>query len=541
MIRKYLFFIILAIAIFLRFWQLGNIPSGVHTDEADMGYSAYSILNSGLDPKGLFNPLAFSDNNTGGTHPPVYTYILLPLVKVMGLNIFVERLPSAVAGVFSVVVLYFLLRKLSNSDSVSLIGTTLFTLNPWTLHMSRQGLLEALCILVILLGVYLFIKARDKPFFYYISAFLFGISLFVYNAPKIFLPAFLPFLFYYQKDNLLKYKKYAIVFLLIVGVFYLGIAQMLFFGEDKGRYSRESVFSFDVEAQVNSERFQTTAPLKLSSIFHNKLTVDLKRFETSYIHIFSLDWFFGNGTENLQHGVGNHGEFYLFELPFFFLGMYYLFRRRRNLFIFVFGWMLAGALPGGLTTGNYALRSVLVLPSPIIFSSFGIWYFFEHMKHTMPKKLLPAKAIFAAVAVIFIASYLFTYFFDYPVYASEWWSKQQDDAIQYAITKQHDFPHVFLDGGEPWAITYAYYTKLDPKIYQSSSKNWKMYKNIPVMQIDNITFGNFPLDKVEKPSDYFPKGSLLITRGDNFPGASSVKTFFDPGKIRPIFRVFVVQ
>ena len=63
MFKKYfLLLLILLLALFLRFWQLGEIPSGIHMDEADTGYSAYSILKTGLSQYGTFNLLALEES-----------------------------------------------------------------------------------------------------------------------------------------------------------------------------------------------------------------------------------------------------------------------------------------------------------------------------------------------------------------------------------------------------------------------------------------------------------------------------------------------
>ena len=40
---------ILLLAAFLRFYKLGQVPSGFVNDEAAFGYNAYSILKTGRD------------------------------------------------------------------------------------------------------------------------------------------------------------------------------------------------------------------------------------------------------------------------------------------------------------------------------------------------------------------------------------------------------------------------------------------------------------------------------------------------------------
>lgn len=314
---------------------------------------------------------------------------------------------------------------------------------------------------------------------------------------------------------------------------------LTFFQGGLEHFSRASIFG-SIAENVDYERFQTKAPLWLSSIFHNKLSVSLKRFETSYSSIFSMNWLFINGSGNLQHAVGNHGEFYLFELPFFFIGMCLAFKKNFKLGIFLLGWMLIGALPGGLTSGNYAYRSVLVLPVPIIFSSLGISWFWNLSQKNHILKLVGRTSLLAIMS-IFISSYLVTYFFDYPVYASEYWSKQQNDAVKFVIQNKNKYKNVFVDGGEPWAIGYAFFNTVDPKIYQNAYRNQSKFKDVTVMKIDNISFGMFQLQYIKDPSAFFPRNSLIITNAVNFPKEKFIKSFNDPGRIRAIFKVFEVK
>lgn len=539
--KKYIILaLVFIIAVFLRFWQLDSIPPGVHVDEADTGYSAYSLLKTGLDPHGEFNLLALTDSNTGGTHPPLYTYLLIPLVKFFGLNIFVERLPSAIFGSLSVLLVFFIFSKLFKSFPLSVLVAFLFALNPWALHISRQGLLEAQSLFFVLLGVVLLLHSDKNKYFLIFSALSFGLSLYSYDAPKIFLPPFLLLIFYYYSDKLIKLKKYLVIFLLIFLIFYGSIVHLTFFQEDIVDYSRSSIFS-SIPENVNSERTLTTAPLWLSSIFHNKLTVAVKRFETSYFSSFSINWLFVNGSGNLQHAVGNHGQFFLFELPFFFVGIYLAFKKNIKLGIFLLGWMLLGALPGGLTTGNYAYRSVHVLPIPIIFSSLGIIWFWKILSKSKFILKYGLGLIFLTSALVFISSYLFTYFFDYPVYASEYWAKQQGDAIKYIGSSKNKYEKIFVDGGEPWAITYAYLYKVDPLSYQKAFKNQEIYRDRKIIRIDNIYFGILSLREVSTPSAFFPKNSMIVTNANNFPKKSYIKSFEDPGNVREIFKVFTVE
>ena len=82
-IRKVFFFIVL-LAIFLRFYQLGKNPPHLNWDEAALGYNAYSLLSTGRDEYGKSFPLSF--RSFDDYKPPLYVYLTIPSVAVFGLN-----------------------------------------------------------------------------------------------------------------------------------------------------------------------------------------------------------------------------------------------------------------------------------------------------------------------------------------------------------------------------------------------------------------------------------------------------------------------
>ena len=105
---------IVLIAVFLRVWDLGNTPPSPDWDETALGYNAYSILKTGRDEYGNFLPLtirSFDDYK-----PPLYVYVAIPFVAFLGLDTWVVRLPSVVAGVLAVIGTFLLVQELLRYD-----------------------------------------------------------------------------------------------------------------------------------------------------------------------------------------------------------------------------------------------------------------------------------------------------------------------------------------------------------------------------------------------------------------------------------------
>lgn len=103
---KILLFAIVIIAFLLRFIDLGKVPNGLNVDEVAFGYNAYSIAKTARDENGKFLPLVFE--SYGDFKPPIYVYLTVIPVSIFGLNEFSVRFISALTGVLSVLVAYFL-------------------------------------------------------------------------------------------------------------------------------------------------------------------------------------------------------------------------------------------------------------------------------------------------------------------------------------------------------------------------------------------------------------------------------------------------
>src|SRR3989344_7181611 len=118
---------ILLLAAFLRFYKLGQVPSGFVNDEAAFGYNAYSLLKTGRDEFDESWPVIFHSFGEGKL--PAYIYLTIPSVAAFGLTEFAVRLPSALFGVLTVLVV----------SRWSLLAALVLATLPWHIHFSRAA------------------------------------------------------------------------------------------------------------------------------------------------------------------------------------------------------------------------------------------------------------------------------------------------------------------------------------------------------------------------------------------------------------------
>src|SRR3990167_2037931 len=99
-----LFVFVLLVGVIVRFYKLGEIPNSLDWDEVSQGYNAYSILTTGMDEFGISYPSTIRSFNDFKT--PVYVYLTTIPVGIFGLSPFSVRLPSALFGSLSIVLVY---------------------------------------------------------------------------------------------------------------------------------------------------------------------------------------------------------------------------------------------------------------------------------------------------------------------------------------------------------------------------------------------------------------------------------------------------
>ena len=136
------------------------MPNALNCDEASAGYEAFSLLNYGIDRNGNHNPSFLVAWGSGQN--ALLTYLIIPLIKIFGLKTIAIRLPMAILGCVSLVILYLLLRKISNKK-LAIIGLAFFAICPWHIMKSRWGLESNLFPDLILIFAYMLIKGiEDK-------------------------------------------------------------------------------------------------------------------------------------------------------------------------------------------------------------------------------------------------------------------------------------------------------------------------------------------------------------------------------------------
>ena len=120
---------VLSVAAFLRLYDLATIPGGLLTDEAFNGLDALRIIDGD-------RPIFLVENNG---REPLFIYLQAISIAFLGQSALSLRVVSAILGIMTVVVSYFLAKRMFG-NRVALLATGWLALSLWHRHFQSDRL-----------------------------------------------------------------------------------------------------------------------------------------------------------------------------------------------------------------------------------------------------------------------------------------------------------------------------------------------------------------------------------------------------------------
>jgi 4-amino-4-deoxy-L-arabinose transferase-like glycosyltransferase len=479
---------VLFLALVLRVYHLDSNPPGLTPDEASLGYNAYSILKTGKDEYGTVMPIIFK--SFGDYKPGLYVYLAVPAIATLGLNETAVRLPSVVAGIFTVYLIYLITKKLFKNERLALISLIVAATNPWLIYFSRGAWEVNVALTLTLAGIYFFLKSLEKNKLIILSAFFFALTLVDYQGAKLSTGIVLVILALLYWRELIKFKYKYLTFAFIVGLIISAPIVISLFSGQGGRLTVFSVFSYPRPADYLNA-FLKEGNVQKGSIsynfFYNEPLNFFRGIAGRFFNHFSVRFLFFEGDwANPRHTPPYQGVLVIGDIIFLAMGAVALLKHKITKEIaFVLIWLLLATLPAILSRDQvHAVRSFQLSIPLIIIISFGVNYMIQNSKKIF---ILIAFGIYAATYVYFLDSY----FVHQPIHNSQYWQygyKQMVEAItpiqknykQIEIEQSYDQPYIY----------FLFYQKYDPAKWQKQAY-LKVDNGLDVghvEKLDNICF-----------------------------------------------------
>lgn len=512
----------------IRLIFLSVIPSGINNDELHFVMNAKSIFYGFTNIEGNLNPLKLGE---------VSSFIFSPIIGPFPSNLFTARLPYALIGCLSVVLIYLITNKLTGNISLAIISALVVSINPWAIYVSRTSFDAPVAIFLYLLTIYLL--SFPKNIYFLLSAFT-GILAFnayigtkVIYFPLIVFSSYFLWKFNHQKKSK-QYLAVTIFSLLITINFIAGLSKNIV----ASRINEiQTPNSQTIKDQVNLERRQSLQIPIIRKLLTNKYTVYIKNFTKKYLYNFSTDIFFINGDHAATGSLWMHGYFYYFDFILIILGIIYLYLNHTNFLIFLSGLVLLSPIPEAIrsdTLPAYVFHSSFQFYYICIFIAAGIIFLWK----LFPKKLFRSTIIFMYFLSFF--NFIDIYFFKSPIYQPEAFKFSQHVLAKYIILETEKNREIFVLTREPEVIfrSYLFYTNFYKR------NKYELIKNIYAQSKDVFILNNIHFINHIK---YLPneKNFSLIYETNNFDFIKDkllyISNLSDAGNIYSIDRGFSCQ
>jgi len=356
------FALIIATAVFFRFYHLQQTPPGLYPDEAMNGVNTLIANDTG-------NYQVFYPDNNG--REGLFINIQALSVKIFGIHPWALRGVSAVIGVLTVIGLYMLTKELFDWH-IAALSSFMLAISFWHVNFSRIGF-RAIMVPFILVYTFHFlwrgIKSLRLSYFFW-AGVLGGLGFYTYTsyriAPLIAIVLFIAYWEYLKKT--FDHSKYEHTHnqllrgfaLMMIVAFIVVIPLGLYFFHHPDQIMEQSGLSVFNQPNplhaLGESVVQTLAMFNFSGDWNNRHNIPGAPMLPWPIGIFFVIGF----IKELWHWLGRkHGHF-------------------SPLHTFLFGWFFIMLLPGFLSIqAPHAIRTMGVLPVLMIFTGRGIWWTFK--------------------------------------------------------------------------------------------------------------------------------------------------------------------
>lgn len=488
--------VIVVLAAILRLTWLSRYPVSLNVDEVAIGYDAFSILKSGKDMHGKSWPTVFE--SLGDYKPGLYIYLVAFSELVFGVNEVAVRIPSAIAGIFTVLVLFFLISELTNNQRLAVISSLVLALSPWHIRMSRGATEANLALFLLISGYWLTLRAIRFRSKFNFGVFFLALSTYAYHSEKVIAPLLYfstIWIFYKSAHKTKEWITWTIVFLVLLVPFFKTLDS-----RNQSRLSAKTI-NKDVEIQMVTSRADGNKVIVNTLLTANTIT---KR----YFEYFDFGYVLNKGLNLTNSSNLDLGWFYWLELPFLLYGVGLILKNKEAIFIdkeraqSALSWLVLSPIPASITMDSYhpfRLLSMVVVYVFVI--AIGIDKFIDLAK---ARRYLTFKAIFLVYFISF--AYFVDYFMiQYPKDKSHWQFDPSKEVALTALKNQERFDKIVIDPnfgktgpnivGVP-DLYILFYGQITPKIFRES--------------ITNNGFGKFEFRKIDWNIEQKNKKTLLI-------------------------------
>lgn len=380
------------VALFIRIYKFGSVPGGFNQDGAMAAVDAKALTDYGTDRYGMWHPVHLTAWGYGQMSA-LLSYLMVPFIKLFGLNAITARMPQLLVSIAGLVCLYLFIRDVFGKKA-ALVVTMFASINPWHILQSRWALDCNLYPHFFIMGVYFLNKGLEKRLHLVISMIMFGLCMYCYGISIYTMPVFLLAACIYllvTKKLSIKNAVIALVVYLLVAWPFIATMAINFFKLDTIKTPFFTIPFFPNSVRSNDILFfSDNIGKQLVENFKSLMNVTLLQKK-------DLPW----------NDVENFGTMYLFSMPFAITGIIGVIKdyRKSAGAVLALIFLLTG-IWCGLTTNGVNINRINIVYYPIlIMAGIGICFIIKWIPHAH----WGIAAAYVAAFIMFTHTYFTSY------------------------------------------------------------------------------------------------------------------------------------
>jgi 4-amino-4-deoxy-L-arabinose transferase-like glycosyltransferase len=502
--------LLLFFSLLLRVVWWNKFPPGFTADEATMGFDAYNLLKTGKDQFGTSWPLAF--RSFGDWRPPLYIYMSMPFVALMGLTPLAVRLPSIVAGSLEVVLIYIVGKEIY-SRRTGLYAACLLMLSPWSILHTRFAQEANLSTFTIFAGVagFIFWIRRKRWKYIVCSGLFFSLSLYSYHNVRLTTPLILlGCLVIIKLDK--KIPRRQIAAAAIIGIL-TALPQLVWLKQNpRAIFRRASSQSVFADQGIKGSLWKDIVsmppgyPIWLSRLQHNKPLYYGREIVKGYLAHYRPGFLFFSGDPHERFRTPYSGLVNWVMLLFVPIGFFAAINRSR----LILWWFLVSPIAASLSTivPNSQHVQDMMIPIHLIGGIGAVWL--------LERVGVLYKGVLFLLLLMSFTLFLYGYIMIIPAQTNYLQAWHYYGNLFEKLRPYYQDKIVFLGG--QYYINLAFHLKVDPEAFQ---------KQVKISQPENLA----EFDHVES------FGKFIFTRNRDIPQNADINVIFvrlnEPGEMLP--------
>ncbi|MEO8581360.1 MAG: hypothetical protein ABI425_02135 [Patescibacteria group bacterium] len=503
-----------------RILFLNSLPSELHRDEANIAYNAYSILKTGKDEHGKSYPVIFE--SFGDYKLPVMVYLTEVSIALKGLEPGVVRVPNALLATLLIPAFFGLSYELFKRKQTALCASAVLTFSVWHTFLARTIYEPIAGLTFSTIGLYFLLKARHSSVWFIPAALFFLIACFTYNLPMLFIPLIVvaSALIFRKEYHLHSLQKFS-GFLLVGVAFLIPFLITLPLAQQKSGATLFSNQQLLDESQANfAALIRQRVPYKISVVLTNRYSTGLTQFVANYAAVWNPQYLFIKGNDNPWHSLQliRVGSFHWGAIPFILIGMLLLIRRapkwsKSELLILIY--LLFSPVINSLTLDSPNTNRLMDFHLAVtLILAIGLSWTIDQLRFSKNRQIKVFLCLLIGYYLMSWSNAMMKYTLLHSSHLDIKWHEGVEKASQTLAPLLTDVDIIYVDASNlpDYYLLYtefAFYTKLDPQVFQNTAQWDKQFSFLAPHQFANYRMIlPFKIDNLTNvdTTQYFPPG-----------------------------------